>query len=152
MPLGVWGSGLLSGVAAVLLTVCELLSGYNGYFLRSWEFRQKKQGFQKMLPYTISSHFYFRGKGLIMGWFRSDFVSFSMVMSLQGFAIAIYNAVFRCFSIWTSFNEFSSVIFGLFSVLGCRLAVGGGCWVRQVASSCEKVELYIHILFSVFWA
>jgi len=93
MPLGVWGSGVLSGVVADLLTVCELLSGYNGYFLRSWEFRQKSKDSKKC--YLIQFLHIFIWK--VKGWFRADFVRFSAVKSLQASTRAIYNAIFRWF-------------------------------------------------------
>lgn len=147
MPRGAKGAGVLYGAVAVLLMVCEFLSGWDGYILRSWEFRQKSKDFKKCDVIQFLHIFIWEVKG----WFRSDFVSFSAVMSLQGSARAIYNTIFRYFPLFSDLGEIQRAFkrdFGVLSGSGCRLAVGGGCWVRPILSSCEMIG-YICIYSSV---
>ena len=146
---GSGGSGVLSGVAADLLTVCEFSSGWDGYILRSRAFQREKQGFKKMLPYTISSHFYLRSQGLIKGWFREIFGGYEPTRGLQGLYITLFSVVF-----WSGW-ALASFQACFRRVIRPRLLSCGRWWALSPSDSVKLREgrLYIHILlFSVFWA
>ena len=48
-----------------------------------------------MLPYTISSHFYLKGQGLIPCQFRPIFGGYEPARGLQGLYITLFFADFR---------------------------------------------------------
>ena len=81
-----------------------------------------------------------------MGWFRANFVCFSAVWGLQGSTRAIYNAVFRWLSDLGELWRGSVRDFGVLSGSGCRLAVGGGCWVRQAVRRSGYIYVFLGIL------
>ena len=97
-----------------------------------------------MLPYTISSHFYLRGQGLISCRFREISSGDEPTRGRKGLYITLISAYFRYFPIWSSFGELSSVIFGSVAVLPAvlRLLV-----VLILSDSVKPREgrLYMHI-------
>ena len=130
---GVWGLGCCLGSLLTCWQSASFSSGWNGYFLRSWEFRQKSKDSKKcyLIQFlhifigVISCQFP-SGCRPTVSWWRS--------------ARAIYNAVFRWLSdlgeLWRGFKR----------VIRLRLPSCGRWWVL-IPSSCEKVGLYIYNVF-----
>ena len=137
---GCWGSGVLSGVVAVLLMVCEFSSGWDGYILRSRAFQQKKQRFQKnVMLYNFFTFLFEKARGL----FRALFGGYEPARGRKGLYITLISVVF-----WSgrASARFQACFLRSFRP---RLPSCGRWWVLSL-SSCEKVELYICISVSVF--
>ena len=135
---GSGGLGCWLRVVAVLPTVCELLSGYNGYFLRSRAFQRKKQGFQKMWCYTIFSHFF-------MGWFCEIFGGYEPIKGLQRLYIMLFSVIF-----WSrrALARFQACFL---RVIRLRLPFCGWWWGGGADSvKLREGRLYMYISVSVF--
>ena len=144
MPLGVWGAVWGSLLSCCCLRVIKRLTWL---YFKVVRISAKKARIQKnVMLYNFFTFLFERSRADFVP-ISSDFRRFWAGEGLRVLYITPFSA--DC-PIWTRFDELQrgfKRVFGVLSVLGCRLAVGGGCWVRQVASSCEKVGLYIYIYY-----
>ena len=140
---GCWGSGVLSGVVAVLLMVCEFSSGWDGYILRSRAFQQKKQRFQKnVMLYNFFTFLFEKARGL----FRALFGGYEPARGRKGLYITLISVVF-----WSGR---ASARFQACFLRGFRprLPSCGRWWVLS-PSSCVKLwegrVIYTYIIFGI---
>ena len=143
--LRLWGSGVWGAVWGSLLSCCclQVFKRLRWLYFKVVRISAKKARIQKnVMLYNFFTFLFERSRAdheLISWVFRRWWAC----KRLQGLYITPFFAVFR----WLpNLGELSSVIFGLFSVLPAvlRLVVG------LILSSCEKVGLYMYVLFSVY--
>ena len=147
MPSGVWGSGVLSGVAADLLTVCEFSSGWDGYILRSGVFQRKNKD-SKKCDIIQFLHIFL---GVISCQFPSGC---RPTVSRWRSARAIYSTIFR----WLpDLNELLSVFSACYlsSVAVLRSVVGAeSVKLRQAVRRSSYISICIHrysVAFATFF-
>ena len=116
---GSGGSGVLSGVATDLLTVCEFSSGWDGYILRSGVFQRKSKDLKKCDIIQFLHIFIWE----VMGWFREIFGGYEPTRGRKGLYITLISV--DC-PIWVSFGELLAVFSACFpsSAAVLRLLVG----------------------------
>ena len=144
-PRGGWGLGVLSGVAAVLLMVCEFWAVTMVIFWGRENFGKKARIQKNVTLYNFFTFF----QGLISCRFRPIFGGYEPARGRKGLYITLISAYFRCFLIWASFGEVSSVIFGVFSVLPAvlRSVVGvESVKLRQAVRRSGYIYVFLGIL------
>ena len=130
------------GLGAVLLTVYELLSGYNGYFLRSWEFRQKSKDSKKCYLIQFLHIFLWADFVLISSDFRR-------LWACEGLRELYITPISVDCSIWASFGEVSSVLSACFSVLPAVLRLLVGVDSVRFRQAVRWSAIYMYIRFGI---
>ena len=132
------GSGVLSGVAAVLLTICEFWAVKMVIFWGRENFSEKSKDFKKMWCYTIFSHFF-------MGWFCEIFGGYEPIKGLQRLYIMLFSVIF-----WSrrALARFQACFL---RVIRLRLPFCGWWWGGGADSvKLREGRLYMYISVSVF--